>query len=144
MQIGNNLQTPGMKLKCPSVPKQHLQLPQAKESVEQHPHTQPHSTWRPGFSSSLGPSCNLLQIFLRTTRFLRSLCLSTSLWGRRCKGLAVPVFSSKSHAAQIPNPASQGSLSDPESHWLMEISSPRRTPEGWLGLCSPSTEGDNW
>lgn len=139
MQIGDNLQTPGMKLKCPSVPKQHLQLPRAREeSLEQHPHPQPHRTWRPTFSSSLSPSCSVLQIFLRTTRFLRSLRLSISPWGRQCRGLAVPVFSSNSHAARDSQPSfprTRIRSGEPLAHGdLISQRSPRRMVRALLAL----------
>lgn len=51
MQIGDNLQTPGMKLKCLSVPKQHLQLLQATdESLDLCPRSGPQRTRRQNFS----------------------------------------------------------------------------------------------
>lgn len=69
MQIGDNLQTPGMKLKCPSVPKQHPQLPQARdESSDLHPCAGPHKTWRHNFSRL--PWSSILHNFLRTITFL--------------------------------------------------------------------------
>lgn len=51
MQIGDNLQTSGMVLKCPSVPKQNLQLLRARdESLDLHPCAGPHRMWRHNFS----------------------------------------------------------------------------------------------
>lgn len=51
MQIVDNLQTPGMVLKCPSVPKQSLQLLWARdESLDLHARAGPHRMWRHNFN----------------------------------------------------------------------------------------------